>query len=73
MAYVTLSKLATKQAKGQDSALDEIMHFVNGRVSPYKKLRGGIEVLNELPKTASGKILKRQLPARLAGLRLTKL
>jgi 4-coumarate--CoA ligase len=46
---------------------------VDGKVAPYKKLRGGIEVLNELPKTPSGKILKRLLPVRLEIARRSKI
>jgi len=30
-------------------------------VAPYKKLRGGVEMIQEVPKTASGKILRRLL------------
>jgi len=39
----------------------EIINFVADKVSPHKKLRGGVEFLEQIPKTASGKILKREL------------
>ena len=39
----------------------EIAAFVNKKVSPYKKLRGGVEFVREIPKTASGKILRREI------------
>lgn len=39
----------------------EIIEFVAQRVSPHKKLRGGVEFIEQIPKTASGKILKREL------------
>ena len=39
----------------------EIIDFVADKVSSYKKLRGGVEFLEQIPKTASGKILKREL------------
>ena len=39
----------------------EITKFVAERVSPHKKLRGGVEFIEQIPKTASGKILKREL------------
>ena len=39
----------------------EIVDFVAERVSPHKRLRGGVEVIEQIPKTASGKILKREL------------
>lgn len=39
----------------------EIIDFVAEKVSPHKKLRGGVEFVEQIPKTASGKILKREL------------
>lgn len=39
----------------------EIIDFVADKVSPHKKLRGGVEFIEQIPKTASGKILKREL------------
>ena len=49
-------------ASGQTSA-DEIMAFVAERVAPHKKLRK-VEFVSEIPKAASGKILRRELIAR---------
>ncbi|XP_006821914.1 uncharacterized protein LOC100377139 [Saccoglossus kowalevskii] len=39
----------------------DILSFVESKVAPHKRLRGGIEFVNEIPKTASGKILRRNL------------
>ncbi|XP_076823259.1 uncharacterized protein LOC143469450 [Clavelina lepadiformis] len=39
----------------------DIHAFVNGKVSSYKQLRGGIEFRSFIPKSASGKILRREL------------
>ena len=39
---------------------DEVTQFVAERVAPYKKVRA-VEVVNEIPKSASGKILRRLL------------
>jgi acyl-coenzyme A synthetase/AMP-(fatty) acid ligase len=50
-AYVVL--------KGQASS-EELMGFVAERVAPYKKLRL-IEFTEQIPKSASGKILRRVL------------
>lgn len=73
MAYVTLTKLTrTHYAESSDPVID-IARFVNERVSSYKKLRGGVEILDDLPKTASGKILRRLLPVRIARARPAKL
>ena len=39
---------------------DELMAFVNGQVAPYKKIRQ-LEVVSQIPKSPSGKILRRVL------------
>jgi long-chain acyl-CoA synthetase len=46
--------------EGQHADADELMRFVAERVAPYKKLRE-IEFVAAIPKTASGKILRREL------------
>ncbi|XP_072045292.1 uncharacterized protein [Amphiura filiformis] len=40
---------------------EELCTFVADQVAPHKKLRGGIEFTRGIPKTAAGKILRRQL------------
>lgn len=42
---------------------DELMEFVAARVAPYKKIRL-VETIDEIPKSASGKILRRKLVER---------
>lgn len=42
---------------------DDVMAFVAERVAPHKKVRQ-IEVVDEIPKSASGKILRRVLRDR---------
>jgi acyl-coenzyme A synthetase/AMP-(fatty) acid ligase len=39
---------------------DEVIQFVAGRVAPYKKVRA-VEIIDEIPKAPSGKILRRVL------------
>ena len=55
---------------GQEATSDELMRFVEERVAPYKKVRE-IEFVAAIPKTPSGKILRRELieqeRARTAG------
>jgi acyl-CoA synthetase (AMP-forming)/AMP-acid ligase II len=46
-----------------DASAEEIMAFVAERVAPYKKLRA-LEVVDEIPKSPSGKILRRVLKER---------
>lgn len=46
---------------------DEIIQFVSERVAPYKKVRV-VEIIDEIPKSASGKILRRVLMERTASI-----
>ncbi|KAJ5698339.1 hypothetical protein N7462_000344 [Penicillium macrosclerotiorum] len=39
----------------------EITDFVSEKVASYKRLRGGVVVLEELPRNATGKLLKKKL------------
>ncbi|MEJ2718696.1 MAG: hypothetical protein P8182_16460 [Deltaproteobacteria bacterium] len=43
-----------------DTTQDELRQYVKERVAPYKYPRR-VEFVNELPKTASGKIMKRSI------------
>ncbi|MEK6373003.1 MAG: 4-coumarate--CoA ligase family protein [Acidobacteriota bacterium] len=46
-----------------DTTAEEIQSFVAGRVAPYKKLRH-VEVIDAIPRSPSGKILRRVLAGR---------
>jgi len=48
---------------GADLDADEVTAFVAERVAPYKKVRV-VEFVDAIPKSASGKILRRELRAR---------
>lgn len=50
-------------AKGKNSEKDakEIVDWVSGQVASHKRLRGGVRFIDEVPKSASGKILRRVL------------
>ena len=54
-----------KQAAGSDLTADEVMSFVAERIAPHKKVRV-VEFIEEIPKSASGKILRKDLRAREA-------
>lgn len=43
---------------------EELQQFVAERVSAYKKLRGGIEFIPEIPRSPAGKILRRLLQTK---------
>ena len=64
-AYVVLKKGngADWEGKEEDKAgmLKEIQAFVDGKVSGYKKLRGGVWEVSELPKNATGKVVRGRL------------
>ncbi len=66
-AYVSLKNdPTTRNDVAVEATLQEVRKWMEGQVAGYKKLRGGIFHMQELPKTASGKILRRMLPSRLA-------
>lgn len=44
---------------------EEIIKHVANKVAPFKKLRGGVKVVSEIPRNASGKILRRKLKEML--------
>jgi 4-coumarate--CoA ligase len=51
--------------KDQITSLRDIKEFVDDRVSPYKRLRGGVFYLGEIPKNTNGKVLRRLLPRNI--------
>lgn len=59
--------------EGQPIDAEEVLDFVERSVASYKQLRGGVEFLDTIPKSASGKILRKELRERAAKLRAAKL
>uniref|UniRef100_A0A182VPX3 Luciferin 4-monooxygenase n=1 Tax=Anopheles minimus TaxID=112268 RepID=A0A182VPX3_9DIPT len=53
--------------KQPDASLteEEVQRYVAARASPAKRLHGGVRFVSEIPKNASGKILRRELRAML--------
>ncbi|PSN65657.1 4-coumarate-CoA ligase-like protein [Corynespora cassiicola Philippines] len=49
--------------KGEKEAA-EIVEWLNAKVAHHKKLRGGVKFADEIPKSVSGKILRRVLKAK---------
>ncbi|EDS34717.1 luciferin 4-monooxygenase [Culex quinquefasciatus] len=59
-----VGELATAYVVKEDDeqvSAEEIVKFVASQVSPQKQLHGGVRFIDEIPKTASGKILRREL------------
>lgn len=42
----------------------EVKEYVKARLAPYKQLRGGVVFVDEIPKNAIGKFLRRELRER---------
>ncbi|KAF2476710.1 acyl-CoA synthetases/AMP-acid ligases II [Lindgomyces ingoldianus] len=73
IAYIALTPDAKASGRDRDAIAADVRKHVDAKVSPYKKLRGGVIVLDEIPKSGNGKVLRRMLPARLARERQGKL
>jgi acyl-coenzyme A synthetase/AMP-(fatty) acid ligase len=54
-----------RSATSPELDADEVMAFVAAQVAPYKKVRV-VEFVDAIPKSAAGKILRKELRAREA-------
>jgi acyl-coenzyme A synthetase/AMP-(fatty) acid ligase len=59
-AFVVLKE---PTAKNKSQLLEEIDAWTTQRVSPYKRLRGGVHVVDTIPNNAMGKLLYKDLRA----------
>lgn len=55
-----------KGVQNTDENEKKIVSWLDEKVSNHKKLRGGVRWVDEIPKSASGKILRRMLKDKLA-------
>ncbi|KAG1781862.1 AMP binding protein [Suillus placidus] len=61
-AYITPSRpLSSREAS---SFALGVQDWVSQRVAPHKRLRGGVVIIDKVPKSAAGKILRRELRER---------
>ncbi|GGF22157.1 4-coumarate--CoA ligase family protein [Williamsia phyllosphaerae] len=59
-----IPKAFVVKQSGTDISADAVMEFVAGKVAPYKKVRQ-VEFIDEIPKSAAGKILRKDLRAKV--------
>ncbi|EDS42065.1 4-coumarate-CoA ligase 1 [Culex quinquefasciatus] len=54
-----LATAVIERNEGAKLTEQEVVGFVDGQVSDFKRLRGGVRFVDELPKSAAGKVLRR--------------
>ena len=64
-AWVVLSDagraLSSRSTRGDVEVLDRLEKWTQSQLSKFKWLKGGLEVVPEVPKTPTGKVLRRVL------------
>ena len=66
----TVKALVVARARQRDRRADELIAFARERLAGYKLPRS-VDFVDELPRTPSGKVLKRELRERYSGGRTT--
>jgi len=56
-AYIAVQEAVPKT----EETVKEIVDYLHAKVAPHKRLRGGVRFVDEVPKSAAGKILRRIL------------
>ncbi|KAE9370834.1 acetyl-CoA synthetase-like protein [Stipitochalara longipes BDJ] len=70
---VPLACVVAKQGvERNEEGKEKIVKWLNERVAGHKRLRGGVVWIDEVPKSASGKILRRVLKDRFKGQKVVK-
>ena len=60
-AYVVLKESSSTVEDPNTISTQEIADYMEGKVAHFKQLRGGVRIVSEIPKSGSGKVLKRVL------------
>lgn len=68
LAFVVVRPEA-RRSKGERAVIQDIHRWLNERVANHKRLRGGIKLVDSIPRNPSGKILRRKLRDLLKGKR----
>jgi acyl-CoA synthetase (AMP-forming)/AMP-acid ligase II len=61
VAHSEVPRAYVVRVPGTHISADEVKDFVKYKLAQYKQLRGGVVFIDELPKNALGKILRREL------------
>lgn len=61
-----LPKAYVVRRPNEDVTEEDVVKFIEERVAPHKALRGGVEFIDQIPRALTGKILRKQLKARMA-------
>lgn len=59
--YGEVPKAFVVQKKGSTLNESEVQAFVEKKIAEYKRLRGGVHFVDSVPKSSTGKILRREL------------
>jgi acyl-CoA synthetase (AMP-forming)/AMP-acid ligase II len=65
-AYIAVRPGAAADSDAEAALEAEVAAWVAERVAPHKKLRGGVRIVAAVPKSPSGKILRKDLRVRAA-------
>ena len=60
-AFVALTDEAIASGQQESHHARSILRFVTDKVSSYKRLRGGVFIIDALPRNPTGKVLKKTL------------
>jgi len=63
-AWIVLSEKG--KAAGEKAVTKQVDHWIKSHLSRYKALRGGMQFVDSIPKSPTGKVLRRQLQDRYA-------
>lgn len=61
---VPLAYIVPKQGTGSKELEKELVDWLAGKVASHKRLRGGVKFTDVIPKSATGKILRRVLKVK---------
>lgn len=62
---VPVAFVVLKEGRKEEGKAIEIQQWLEGKVASHKRLRGGVKFVKDIPKSASGKILRRLLKDKL--------